>query len=69
MSRAASRWIKIIIAVVGGNAVYFSLESHLPYAARHHAYRPDVGTLVDLWFCLVVWGAIELGRFLRHRRR
>jgi hypothetical protein len=69
MSRAASRWVKITIAVVAGNAVYFALEPHLPYAAQHHAYRPDLGTLVDLWFCLMVWGVIEMIGFVRHRRR
>ncbi len=69
MSRAASHWVKIIIAVVGGNVIYFLLEPHLPYAARHHAYRPDVGTLVDLWFCLMVWGVLQLIDFFRHRKR
>jgi hypothetical protein len=38
MSRAASHWVKIIIAVAAGNAVYFAIEPRLPYAAQHHAW-------------------------------
>jgi hypothetical protein len=69
MTRAPRLWLKFLIAILAGNFVYFSLEPHLPPAAQHHAYRPDLGTLVDLWFCLVVYGLIELLILFFRRKR
>jgi len=45
--------------------LYFALNPYLPEAARHHTYKLDIGTLVDFWFCLLVFGLIELGAFIR----
>jgi hypothetical protein len=36
----------------------------LPPAAQHHPFKLDLGTLVDFWLCLVVYGLLELGAFL-----
>ena len=59
---------KSLIAVVVGNLLYFLiLYSVLPEAARHRPFRLDLGLVVDLWFCLVAYGLIEL--FIRIRRR
>lgn len=60
MSRTSARWLKYLIAIIIGNVIYFSVESHLPPAAQHHAYRPDLGTVVDLWFCIAIYGLLEL---------
>lgn len=60
MSRKSARWLKYLIAIVIGNVIYFSVESHLPRAAQHHTFRPDLGTVVDLWFCMAVYGLLEL---------
>lgn len=68
-SPAAKRWIKYLIAIVAGNLIYFVTSPHLPPAARHHPYRADIGLFVDLWFCVVVYGLIELALFLVRRRR
>ena len=65
----AERWLKYLIAVLLGNALYFALAPHLPPAARHATDRFNVGTLVDLWFCVAVYGLLELGAFFRHRPR
>jgi hypothetical protein len=32
------------------------------------AALPDLGTVVDLWFCLFVYGVLELVSFVRGRR-
>jgi len=58
--------LQSFIAVVAGNAVYFLLMPHLPPAARHDPARPDLGVLVNLWFCLVFLGAIKT--FVRFKR-
>ena len=48
-----------LIAVLAGNVLYFLLMPYLPPAAQHHLAHLDLGVLVDLWFCLVVLGAIK----------
>lgn len=64
----AKRWIKYLVAIVIGNLIYFVLTPHLPPAARHHPYHADIGLFVDLWFCVAVYGLIELLLFLARRR-
>ncbi|MBI1941085.1 MAG: hypothetical protein HYS33_06225 [Acidobacteria bacterium] len=69
MTATTARWIKYLVAVVFGNALYFSLAPHLPPAARHEPFQIDLGVLVDFWLCLVVYGLIELAAYLRRRGR
>ncbi len=52
-------FLQSLAAVLAGNIVYFLLMPHLPPAARHIPKRPDLGLLVDFWFCLVFLGAIK----------
>lgn len=65
MRSPATRWIKYLAAVVIGNILYLKLEPYLPPGARHHKLI-DWGTFVDLWFCVFVYGVIELVLFLRN---
>jgi hypothetical protein len=58
-----------LIAIVLGNGLYFALNPYLPEPARHHTYKLDLGTLVDFWFCLLVFGLMELGAFLHKQGR
>ena len=69
MSRTTERWLKYLVAVLLGNAMYFGLSRYLPPAARQAAYGFNVGTLVDLWFCVAIYGLLELGTFLGRRAR
>ena len=57
--------IKYLIAIVLGNCIYFALSPHLPPAARNAASTFGLGTVVDFWFCLVVYGLVELGSSFR----
>ncbi|HET9180204.1 MAG TPA: hypothetical protein VFQ24_17755 [Terriglobia bacterium] len=66
-SPTAKRWIKYLIAIVAGNLIYFIVAPHLPPAARHRPYRADIGLFVDLWFCVMAYGLIELLAFLGRR--
>jgi len=63
----AARWLKYLIAILLGNTIYFTLSPDLPPSARHEAFQLDLGTIIDFWFCLVVYGVIELAGFLRRR--
>ena len=54
------RLLKQLISVVVGSLLYFFvLTPHLPPAGRHQPFRIDIGLLVDVWVCLVLYGAIE----------
>ena len=59
------QWLKYLVAILAGNGVYFAINAYLPESARHHPFKFDVGTLVDFWLCLVVYGLMELVSFLR----
>lgn len=69
MTVTFARWSKFLIAIVLGNGLYFALSPHLPAAARHEAFQLDLGTLVDFWFCLLVYGMLELAAFIRGPRK
>jgi hypothetical protein len=64
MKPVTVKWFKYLIAIALGNGLYFALNPDLPEAAKHHTYKLDLGTLVDFWLCLVVFGLLELGAFL-----
>jgi len=49
-------------AVVLGNLAYFVLEPSLPPAVHHRLFQPDLGLVVDFWFCLVAYGLIRTAR-------
>ena len=54
--------LQALLAIVVGNVLYFLLLPSLPPAARHHPFHVDLGSLVDFWFCLVVYGLIRTVR-------
>jgi len=67
MRPARVKWLKSLVAILLGNALYFALSPHLPPAAQHRSWDVDLGTVVDFWFCLLVYGVMELGAFLGSR--
>jgi hypothetical protein len=54
--------LQALLAIVLGNVLYFLLLPSLPPAAHHHPFHVDLGSLVDFWFCLVVYGLIRTAR-------
>ena len=65
MSPQRAKGIKFLVTILLGNALYFALSPHLPPAAQHHSWTVDLGTVVDFWICLVVYGLLELGALFR----
>jgi ABC-type uncharacterized transport system permease subunit len=62
-----AKFLKSLVAVVLGNAIYFLvIMPLLPAAGRHGVARIDLGLVIDFWVCLVVFGLIEL---VRRRKR
>jgi len=62
-----TQWMKYLLAILLGNGLYFALNPYLPEPARHHPFKLDLGTAVDFWFCLLVYGLMELAAFLSRR--
>jgi hypothetical protein len=63
-----ANFLKSLVAVLAGNAVYFLLlEPRMPAAARHHLFQFDLGLIIDAWVCLIFLGLIEV--LVRWRRR
>jgi hypothetical protein len=66
--REALKWIEYLLAILLGNGLYFALNPHLPPPARYTARQLiSLGTVVDFWFCLFVFGLLELGAYLHAR--
>jgi lysylphosphatidylglycerol synthetase-like protein (DUF2156 family) len=54
-------FVKSLIAVVSGNAIYFFLLLPvLPHGARHRPFHFDLGLMLDAWICLVIYGVLCL---------
>ncbi len=68
MSANAARYIRWLVIILLGNGLYFALFPYLPLPARHQGFKVDLGTLVDAWFCLIVFGIFELVAFLQNNR-
>jgi ABC-type uncharacterized transport system permease subunit len=62
------RWVEYVVAILGGNAIYFFvLFPSLPAGLRHEPMRVDAGLLIAFLCCVLVYAAIRLGS--RHGRR
>ena len=60
--RKGSFW-QSLLAVLAGNAIYFSVQRFLPARAQHQLYQIDWGLAVDFCICLVCYGLVR--RFFR----
>jgi hypothetical protein len=52
-------FMESLVAVLGGNIVYFLLMPRLPEGARHTPQSIDLGLLVDFGFCAIVLGCVR----------
>jgi len=55
-----ARFWRALVAVLAGNAIYFSVQHWLPLRAQHTPFRIDWGLAVDFWICLVCWGLVRM---------
>ncbi len=52
-------FVESLVAVLGGNVVYFVLMPELPAVIRHAPQSIDLGLLVDFGFCAIVLGCVR----------
>jgi hypothetical protein len=49
-----------LIAVLVGNAIYYSVERYLPPRGQHQLYRIDWGLAVDFWICVICYVLVRM---------
>jgi len=53
---------RYLIAILAGNAIYFSIMRFLPPRAQHQPFQIDWGLAVDFWICVACYGIVRLIR-------
>ena len=67
MRIAIGKFTKILVAVLGGNALYYFFEDRLPAIFRHKIFAMDWGLFLDFWICVLLWLILDLAGRLRLR--
>jgi TatA/E family protein of Tat protein translocase len=66
----SSTWFLCLLAILFGNTLYFIFAPFLPAAAQMgEGSSPGMPALVDLWFCIFVFGVLSLPALLRRRNK
>jgi hypothetical protein len=52
-------WMKMLLAVLLGNVIYFLIAPGLPDFLAHNTFRVDPGLFVDMAICAVVYLVIR----------
>jgi hypothetical protein len=69
-ARRSRLWFLGLLAILIGNTFYFFSWPFLPAAARMgEGSSSVVPGLVDLWFCFLVFGVLNLPRLVRSRNK
>ena len=69
-TKRSSTWFACLVSILIGNTLYFACYLILPPAARMGAdSRPGLPVFVDLFFCIVVFEALNLLALLRRRNK
>ena len=56
---AIRNWMKMLLAVLLGNLIYFLALPQLPDELRHHIFRVDVGLILDMATCAIIYVLIR----------
>jgi hypothetical protein len=56
---AIRNWMKMLLAVLLGNLIYFLILPQLPDELRHHIFRVDVGLILDMATCAIIYVLIR----------
>jgi hypothetical protein len=69
-TKRISTWFVCLLSILIGNTLYFACYTILPPAAKMGAdSKPGLPVLVDLFFCIVVFEALNLLALLRRRNK
>lgn len=59
MRSRAKQFGQYLLAILGGNAIFLAVNSHLPHALQHQVFRLDWGIAVDFLLCLAAYGLVR----------
>jgi hypothetical protein len=48
-------WMKMLLAILLGNVVYFAAAPFLPESLAHDLYKLDTGLLLDFAICALIY--------------
>lgn len=48
-------WMRMLLAILLGNVIYFGAEPFLPEALTHNLYELDAGLVLDLAICAGIY--------------
>jgi hypothetical protein len=48
-------WMRMLLAILLGNLIYFAIEPWLPGPVHHNFYRFDAGLVIDLGICTAIF--------------
>ena len=51
--------VQALVAILLGNLIYFAVMPSLPFAAQHHRFQFDLGTVIDFSICLAAYWLIR----------
>jgi hypothetical protein len=55
-------WMKMLLAILVGNVIYFAAEPFLPEALAHNLYKVDYGLMVDFAICAAIYLLLRIRR-------
>ena len=61
-SPTVKNFLDALAAVLAGNALYFVLMPHLPFAMRHSLFKEDWGLVVDFVVCTIIFVCVKIAR-------
>jgi len=59
LAQTMKNTLRMLVAILLGNIIYFSVRASLPFPFVHERYRVDPGLVLDLVLCLAVYGIIR----------
>ena len=48
-------WMRMLLAILLGNVIYFAVEPSLPEPLMHNLYKVDTGLIVDFAICAGIY--------------
>ena len=55
-------WMRMLLAILVGNVIYFAAEPFLPEPLVHDLYRLDVGLALDFAICVGIYLLLRKSR-------
>ena len=52
-------WMRMLLAILLGNLLYFSAEPYLPETLGHNLYKVDTGLIVDFAICAGIYASLR----------